>query len=501
MPWAILPNGPACTKHGVFSVVCKIFGFIASRRSTVIAPATTTTVQLEFVTTASVTFLDGEQTSPLISASASLPGVDGSVVNGAITAFSTAPWPTATVTNPGSFAGGADIESDIAFRTRIKNFVQTLSRGTVKSLEDAVIGVTSGSSKVMFSNLVEDVLNNYSTLFISDGSLVSPVPTAKTTPELVIFNAKTNQKRGRLANWPVDGDVSLFASYYTGTIDSVTTLTPTSSQISDLSSAFVVNNLTNNVVVDSARNIFPVLSNTSGTVVVTTSGGVVPVPGYYTVVPVNFRLWNNATLYPTGTHIIAGGLYYLALSDNTNVTPATNPATWDLIGPYQLVNGVLYNFNGTTGDIELTYGASAGDVILAYPVGAAPTYSYFTGIIQEVQKVVNGVPGNFAVYPGVKATGVKVVIEWPDIQTITAVLSISADSSVTESDLYPLVQAAITTYVNGLSIGQNVIRSELMAAALSVAGVTDVNVQQPAFNIVISDNQLARTSTTNITVS
>ena len=40
LPWAIFAKGPACTKHGVCSIVCKRFGFIASFRSTVIAPAT-----------------------------------------------------------------------------------------------------------------------------------------------------------------------------------------------------------------------------------------------------------------------------------------------------------------------------------------------------------------------------------------------------------------------------------------------------------------------------
>ena len=39
LPWAMLPNGPACTSTGVFSRVCSRFGLIASRIITVIAPA------------------------------------------------------------------------------------------------------------------------------------------------------------------------------------------------------------------------------------------------------------------------------------------------------------------------------------------------------------------------------------------------------------------------------------------------------------------------------
>ncbi len=39
LPCAMLPNGPACTKTGVFSSVCSRFGLSASRIITAAAPA------------------------------------------------------------------------------------------------------------------------------------------------------------------------------------------------------------------------------------------------------------------------------------------------------------------------------------------------------------------------------------------------------------------------------------------------------------------------------
>ncbi len=39
LPWAMLPNGPACTITGVFSSVCSRFGVSASRMITAIEPA------------------------------------------------------------------------------------------------------------------------------------------------------------------------------------------------------------------------------------------------------------------------------------------------------------------------------------------------------------------------------------------------------------------------------------------------------------------------------
>ena len=40
LPVAMLPNGPQCTSAGVPSRVCMRFGLMASRRMTVIEPAT-----------------------------------------------------------------------------------------------------------------------------------------------------------------------------------------------------------------------------------------------------------------------------------------------------------------------------------------------------------------------------------------------------------------------------------------------------------------------------
>ena len=39
LPCAMLPNGPACTRTGVFSSVCIRLGFNASRMITAMAPA------------------------------------------------------------------------------------------------------------------------------------------------------------------------------------------------------------------------------------------------------------------------------------------------------------------------------------------------------------------------------------------------------------------------------------------------------------------------------
>ena len=39
LPWAMLPNGPACTITGVCSRVCSRFGLNASRMMTAIEPA------------------------------------------------------------------------------------------------------------------------------------------------------------------------------------------------------------------------------------------------------------------------------------------------------------------------------------------------------------------------------------------------------------------------------------------------------------------------------
>lgn len=158
--------------------------------------------------------------------------------------------------------------------------------------------------------------------------------------------------------------------------------------------------------------------------------------------------------------------------------------------------GVDYELNAPRGIVELTAPLAPGDDVRA-------RYRNYTGLIQEVQRVVDGDPGAPLVYPGVRAGGVLATVraataQW---QTLTASISVQNDFDVeTVSDE---VKAEIARYVNGLDIGADLIVAELIERAMSVSGmfnfqIVDLTGTFPAVDQVILPDQVARITSADI---
>lgn len=95
---------------------------------------------VQFSTDIAVSFT-GFQTTATVSATALVVGPGGNVSAGLITRFVTPPFDaTLTVTN-GNAAGGAEQESDTAFKGRIRGFFATLRRGTLGAIQYGAIQV------------------------------------------------------------------------------------------------------------------------------------------------------------------------------------------------------------------------------------------------------------------------------------------------------------------------------------------------------------------------
>jgi len=171
-----------------------------------------------------------------------------------------------------------------------------------------------------------------------------------------------------------------------------------------------------------------------------------------------------------------------------------------------MVSGVDYIINITNGQFELTAasfpaGLVSGDCLVAYYNGVTAPYVYYDGLLQEVQRIINGDPNDRENYPGVKAAGGTVLVTVPGTVTAVIVAVMSAWEGYDEATLRDLVKAAIVNYINNLKIGDDVIRSKIIEVAMAVTGVKDFQIISPTANIVITDSQLAKTTLTNITVS
>ena len=137
----------------------------------VIVPASDLNPRVEFTLDSGATIFDGESEETDVLVTATDPGSDANVPIGSIIQYDSPPFSTATVTNPSRVTNGLDIESDQALRDRIKDTIQSLSRGTGRSIITSVLGVSTGNKRVVSASLIEPTVPaDVVKLFIDDGT-------------------------------------------------------------------------------------------------------------------------------------------------------------------------------------------------------------------------------------------------------------------------------------------------------------------------------------------
>jgi uncharacterized phage protein gp47/JayE len=171
------------------------------------------------------------------------------------------------------------------------------------------------------------------------------------------------------------------------------------------------------------------------------------------------------------------------------------------IGPTRtLVYDVDYRVTAPWGLLVLSptafpTGLAAGDRLYIEP------YQYFTGLIAEAQRLIDGDPADLVNFPMWRAEGVVVRVLAPFPVTINVSCSIVVAQGFARSTVAVLVQQAIAAYIASLNIGEDVILAALIERAMSVEGMFDVVFSLPLGNIAIADNQVARANISNISVS
>jgi uncharacterized phage protein gp47/JayE len=146
-----------------------------------------------------------------------------------------------------------------------------------------------------------------------------------------------------------------------------------------------------------------------------------------------------------------------------------------------------YSLNPASGQIYLGFPLVAGDTVTI-------AYTYFTGLLQEAQKVLDGDPLDRGNYPGWRAAGTLGIVRVPTIYPVVIVADITVLDGYSQATVAADVKAALASYVNGLGIGNNVIKSELIERAMAVEGMFDIQITAPAANLVVLDDQIPRTN-------
>lgn len=164
-----------------------------------------------------------------------------------------------------------------------------------------------------------------------------------------------------------------------------------------------------------------------------------------------------------------------------------------------LVRDVDYTLDPADGHIKL--------LAAAHPTGAPAgqsvtcNYWHFTGLIQIVQKVVDGDTMDRVNYPGYRAAGVQVRVLSPLIHQLVVTANITVRPGYSQVTVAAAVKAALSAYVNALGISEDVVLAELIEQAMAVPGMQDIHFTAPTANQMILDDQIARLILSNISIT
>lgn len=327
--------------------------------STVVqVPAYSDAPAIQFTTDASVVLADGED-SIIVPVTCTQFGVIGNVASGAITEFSSVPFAGATVTNNIPFVNGSDTESDASLRLRIKDYPNTLARGTIGAINSALLSVVDADTKkkVVSASVIRPLEKGEpTTVYIDDGSLLEPV-FAGQDYELLLAKASGLEQGFRTAQAPVTPAIVLAAQSAPYVLQAGMTIT------------FLIDNI----------------------------------PYVYTITPSNYKDLTAATTYEVvrdlnsdaegilDFRVIENGTKIVAI-DRTNAAEEIRVISGDLQAVlgfptvsqrpiYLYKNGVLQSFKGQTATIS-------SNPFSSWSITGAP----YTGL----QAVVDGVTVNVA---------------------------------------------------------------------------------------------------------
>lgn len=131
-------------------------------------------------------------------------------------------------------------------------------------------------------------------------------------------------------------------------------------------------------------------------------------------------------------------------------------------------------------------------------------YSYYTGLLRTVQRVVDGYEPEATTFPGRRAVGGQIEILPPLINRITVTLDVTTNEGVNLNEISNDIQTAVIDYISNLGVGEDVILSEIIVNVMNITGVAAVTFTSPdpsTERISIADNEKAFIEPDDISVS
>jgi uncharacterized phage protein gp47/JayE len=458
-------SAPSINEHFVGDTVSYVSGdpdIIVASGTIVRRPATSTTGDIDFVMQEAAIIANGNYASNSSPSIAVAPGRSSRVGANQLVSFADGvPFPGAEVINTNPSTGGADPETDQQFRDRIVRSQQFKTAATRASIESNLSGVINQNTgqQITTVKVREDFIDNLVTVFIDDGTGISPDREA-----FAVSNLSADVSAGE------------------GTIPVVSALDFPSSGIILINeeAAFRYTGKTGNtLIIDSDAHPGGSIGSSSFT-----SGDTVKLVEMAEATTETGQVDFFSKLFPIedGTMEV-----FTALIDDGG------GGSFGWLGANE-IEATEFSLNRGSGQVQIGTPVVGGFTVFLH-------YSYFSGIMGTAQTILNGDPNDLLNVPGVRAQGVRMVVDTPTVVNITVKMSITAQEGFNELDLRPQVQSAVVDYINGLSVNDDVIVSELVAVSQEVDGVLDTVVITPTSNVTIAEDELARTDVDEVLVT
>jgi uncharacterized phage protein gp47/JayE len=488
-----------------------------------------------FTTTSVGTIANGNNDSNAVGVIADEAGSDGRVASGTVIRFVSKPAGVDSVTNASAFVtGGLDKETDPAFRQRLKDYVAGLARCHLLGIEANLIGQEDPvtGAVVMSVKAVEDNVDRGNvTIYVDDGTGTAESSTSKAVALLgtVTWNGTTTVTTTDPTNVTEKDFIRLNADGQFFDVVSITDVVLLGTWTWDGTTTVLATNTTQVTVgdwirLDSDGQFFEIDSIVAGTSVVILNTHSYTIPSGATgssfvdsAAPANITIDDPSSEgIPTGATASSkcgefitdglagppadsavGGETRLFL-DNKPVKDSVTPSlTSSVYG--KLVRGTDFTLNPASGQVDFigpnyTSGLTAAEVI-------GVDYTYFTGLLAYVQKLVDGDATDRANFPGMRAGGTLHIVLTPQILVQTIEVTVTVSEGYDHDEVRAGVRTAIKNYINALNISGNVVVSTITSSCKAVAGVYDVDVITPTANVIILDDELARTQDANVTVN
>jgi hypothetical protein len=131
-------------------------------------------------------------------------------------------------------------------------------------------------------------------------------------------------------------------------------------------------------------------------------------------------------------------------------------------------------------------------------------YTYYTGLLRTVQRIIDGFEPDPSNFPGRRAVGGVIEILPPLIRRVTVSIDITTNEGVNINEISNDIVSAIIDYISNLGVGEDVIMAEIIVAVMDIKGVAAVTFNVPSPDterISIADDEKAFIEINDISVS